>query len=225
MDNKPKSSEEIAAAYDSQPWWYDLRGFFILTLSYNSTITRQIRFFFSNFGTKHLEVACGTGTLLDLILKYRKWKKLPEVQIEGIDYAQPMLEGAQRRFKNQSNIKLRQADVAHLPYSDNFFDTANIANSIHCFPEVDGALKDIFRVLKPEGTLAVNVLLHPRGIWPFGGIARRINRWGIKKGILYKPYHIEEIKQHYLNNKFEILSESLSGNCYFVLARKPKLDE
>ena len=28
-----KSREEIALAYKSEPWWYDLRGFFILTFA------------------------------------------------------------------------------------------------------------------------------------------------------------------------------------------------
>ncbi len=59
-----KSRDEIAAAYASPPWWYDVRGFFILTFAYNSTIGRQLRFFGANFGPRHLEVACGTGTLL-----------------------------------------------------------------------------------------------------------------------------------------------------------------
>jgi len=66
-----KSREEIAAAYDSQPWWYDLRGFFILTFAYNSTLTHQLRFFAPNFGARHLELACGTGTLLEMVLRWR----------------------------------------------------------------------------------------------------------------------------------------------------------
>src|SRR5207253_7871264 len=39
-----KSREEIAAAYSSPPLWYDIRGFFILTFAYNSTLPRQLRF-------------------------------------------------------------------------------------------------------------------------------------------------------------------------------------
>ena len=93
-----KSREEIAAAYDSQPWWYDLRGFFILTFAYNSTLTHQLRFFAPNFGARHLELACGTGTLLEMVLRWRKWKKQPDVSIVGVDYAEPMLAGAERRF-------------------------------------------------------------------------------------------------------------------------------
>ena len=35
---KGKTRDEIAEAYSSEPWWYDIRGFFILTFAYNSTI-------------------------------------------------------------------------------------------------------------------------------------------------------------------------------------------
>ena len=37
-----KSAEEIAEAYKSEPWWYDVRGFFILTFAYNSTDRKSV---------------------------------------------------------------------------------------------------------------------------------------------------------------------------------------
>lgn len=216
-----KTRDEIAAAYKSEPWWYDVRGFFILTFAYNSTLGTQLRFFGPHFGAEHLEVACGTGTLLELILRWRKWKKLPPAHIVGIDYAESMLAGAMHRFRNEPNIDLQHADAAALPFENNHFDTANIANSIHCFPDVDGALRDILRVLKPGGTLAANVLLYPRGPWPFKGIAEKINRWGMQKGILYTPYTQEDIRQRVLDAGFEMASETVSGNCYNLMVRKP----
>jgi ubiquinone/menaquinone biosynthesis C-methylase UbiE len=218
-----KTRDEIAAAYSSPPWWYDVRGFFILTFAYNSTLWRQLRFFAPNFGARHLEVACGTGTLLELVLRWRRLKGLAETAVVGVDYAETMLAGARRRFARWANVELRRADAAKLPYPDCAFDTANIANSIHCFPDVQGALSDIFRVLKPGGSLAVNVLLYPRGPWPFRQIADRLDRWGIQKGILYTPYTREEIRRRIEREGFAILSESVSGNCYDVLARKPRL--
>lgn len=219
--SKTKSRDQIAAAYDSPPWWYDIRGFFILIFAYNSSLGQQLRFFGPHFGEKHIEVACGTGTLLQLLLRWRARRKLPEVDIVGIDYAQAMLAGAIRRFKNWPRIDLRQADAADLPFPDATFDTANIANSVHSFPDVDGALREVFRVLKPGGTLAANVLLHPRGPWPLKSIARRINRWGMGKGILYTPYDRADIHNHILKAGFEVVSEDVFGNCYNVLARKP----
>lgn len=217
-----KTREEIAHAYRAEPWWYDIRGFFILTFAYNSTLTGQLRWFGPNFGLRHLEVACGTGTLLELVLRWRWWKRLPRPPaLVGIDYAESMLAGARHRFSGNSSMEFIHADVAELPLATNSFDTANVANAIHCFPDVDGGLREVHRVLKPGGTMAANVLLNPRGVWPFRGIAQRINTWGMRKGILYTPYERDEIRRRIVSAGFEIVKEVVSGNCFNVLARKP----
>jgi len=221
MSAAVKSRDEIAAAYDSPPWWYDIRGFFILTFAYNSTLTHQLRFFAPHFGPRHLEVACGTGTLLSILLRWRALTGRPRVQIAGVDYADSMLAGARRRFARRDDIELRHADVAALPYPEALFDTINVANAIHCFPDVDGGLKDMLRVLKPGGTMAVNALLYPRTIWPFNAIAKRLDDWGIRKGILVTPYERDDMRARIVNAGFEIVSEDVSGNCYDVVARKP----
>lgn len=216
-----KTADEIALAYKSEPWWYDVRGFFILTFAYNSTLWQQLRFFGPNFGPRHLEMACGTGTLLELILRWRRWKNLPTVDITGVDYAEAMLAGAIHRFRNWPGLLFKHADAAAMPFDDDSFDTANIANSVHCFPEVDSALRGMFRVLKPGGTLAANVLLYPRGFAPLRAIANRINNWGIRKGILYTPYEQDEIRERFLAVGFQIRQESVTGNCYNLLVMKP----
>lgn len=217
-----KTRDEIAQAYKSEPWWYDLRGFFILTFAYNSTLPEQLRFFGANFGPRHLEVACGTGTLLEMVLRWRRWKKLPPSQIIGVDYAESMLAGALHRFRKQPELVFQHADAADLPFETTSFDTANIANSVHCFPDVAGALSGVLRVLKPGGRLAANVLLYPRGTGTLANIATRINDWGMKKGILYRPYHAKEVRDLLLAAGFEIESEATSGNCLNITARRPR---
>lgn len=216
-----KDRDQIAEAYKSEPWWYDVRGFFILTFAYNSTIGTQLKFFGSNFGDHHLEVACGTGTLLKMMIKWRERKGLSSGKVVGVDYAQSMLAGARQRFKDNRNVAIVHADAAQLPYDANTFDTANIANSIHCFPTVDAALVDILRVLKPGGTLAANVLLYPQGVAPLKKIAEKINVWGMKKGILYKPFRKEDVEDLLVKSGFEIGTNFVSGNTWNVIAKKP----
>lgn len=216
----PKTREEIALAYKSQPWWYDIRGFFILTFAYNSTLPAQLRFFGPNFGPRHLEVACGTGTLLKLILDWRRWKRLPEVDIVGVDYAESMLAGAQHRFRGRAHIKFVHADVANMPFDEASFDTANVANALHCLPEVDASLRGIQRTLKPGGIMAANVLMPPRGSWVLRRLATAINRWGVRKGILVATYERDDIRCRIVKAGFEIVTESVSGNCYNVLAKR-----
>ena len=216
-----KSKEEIAAAYSSEPWWYDVRGFLILTFAYRSTLWAQVKFFSDNMRAHHLEVAIGTGTLFDIILKWRKWKHLGAMHVVGIDYAEPMLAGAFKRFAGVPDVELEKADVGALPFTDNSFDSANIANAVHCFPDVDAGFREVFRVLKPGSALAANVLLYPRGPQPFRWIAEQINAWGIRKGILFSPYQADDIQRRLIACGFEIRSETVSGNTYQVLAAKP----
>lgn len=218
----PKSRDEIARAYSSEPWWYDVRGFLILTFAYRSTLWNQLRFFGPNIGERHLEVAIGTGTLFELVLGWRRRKRLPIARVTGVDYAESMLAGAMHRFRKHPEIELLHADVAAMDLPDAAFDTANVANAVHCFPDVEGALRGIHRVLKPGGRLAANVLLYPRGPAPLRGIAQRINDWGIRKGILYTPYEQDDIRARFLAAGFRIDREEVSGNCLNLLAVKPQ---
>lgn len=216
-----KNRDEIAEAYSSPPWWYDIRGFLILTFAYNSTLGTQLRFFGPNMGSDHLEIACGTGTLLEMTLKWRRRRGLPETRVVAVDYAESMLDGARKRFAATDSVTVRHADAADLPFDDGSFDTVGIANSVHCFPDVNGAIREALRVLKPGGTLAANVLLYPRTVQPFRTIAGRINDWGMRKGILTTPYAAEDIRARLVNTGFEVLQERVSGNCYNLLLRRP----
>ncbi len=216
-----KTYEDIAAAYRSPPWWYDTRGFFILTFAYHNSLPAQLRFFGRNMGPRHLEVACGTGTLLAMALRWRRWKGMPDSRVVGLDCAESMLAGAVRRFRRRPEVELRRGDAVDLPFPADSFDTVNLANSFHCLPAVDPVLAEVLRVLRPGGTLAANVLLHPRGRQPLRGIAGLINRWGIRKGILHATYARDDALRRLAEAGFELVSESVSGSCLDVLARKP----
>jgi SAM-dependent methyltransferase len=210
----------VDEAYASEPWWYDARGFLILTFAYRSTLPQQIRFFAGNISAQHLEAAIGSGTLFDLILKYRRWKKMPPVKIVGFDYAPQMLAGAKKRFEKRPEIQLIQADAAHLSFPNNSFDSINIANAFHCLPEPEVSLKEMHRVLKAGGKLAGNCLLYPRENGLGGRLANRINRWGQRKGILNRPYTCLEIQQMLRIAGFQIVYENIVGNCYDFIAVK-----
>jgi ubiquinone/menaquinone biosynthesis C-methylase UbiE len=210
MENKISIQE----AYSSEPWWYDFRGFLILTFAYRHTLPAQLKLFGNNMSSSHLEVAVGSGTMLELILKWRKWKHFPEVEITAFDYAVSMLKGAQNRFANNLKIHLYHADAAHLPFENNLFKTANIANAIHCLPEIEKSLSEIYRVMENGGTLAGNCLLEPTGRSFLDLIARKINKWGVKKGILQRPYHLLQV------SGFQLMSEKKVGNCFDFIARK-----
>jgi ubiquinone/menaquinone biosynthesis C-methylase UbiE len=212
--------EQIDEAYSSDPWWYDVRGFLILTFAYRTTLPAQIRLFASHMGNHHLEAAIGTGTLFEMILKWRQWKKLPKIEITGFDYAERMLAGARKRFKKETQLGLLRADAAALPLPKDSFDTASIANAIHCLPDVAGSFQELHRVLKPGGTVTGNCLLEPKGQGFMDRLSRKINIWGMKKGILHRPYQASEVLELLHTTGFEIQFQEVAGNCLNFVARK-----
>ncbi|MCB9027288.1 MAG: methyltransferase domain-containing protein [Bdellovibrionaceae bacterium] len=220
LNYEESTVRSVEEAYSSEPWWYDARGFLILTFAYNDTLIHQIKHFALNIKNQHLEVAIGSGTFLDLVLKYRRWKKMPSVQISGFDYSKSMLQAAVHRFRNQKNIELQLADAAKMPYKDNQFDSISCANAIHSFPDIQNSMKECYRVLKPGGVFVGNCLIPPRGFWVFKWTANRINKWGQKKGILHRSYEQTEIRVLLNEVGFTILEEELRGNCLSFITTK-----
>lgn len=218
-----KDKGSIDTAYSSDPWWYDLRGFFILTFSYRSTLPSQVGLFSRNIRENHLEAAIGSGTLFDLILKWRAFTRAPRARIVGFDYAERMLNGARSRFGKNPQVQLVREDAAALSFEGETFDSANIANSIHTFPEIEPSLREIYRVLRRGGTLAGNCLLYPRGQGLMDRLATSINNWGMKKGILHRPYYADEIRHILRSTGFRISWERIKGNSYDFVAEKPEL--
>jgi ubiquinone/menaquinone biosynthesis C-methylase UbiE len=214
-------AEKVARAYSSPNWWYDLRGFLILHLSYRDGLVPLVNFFASNGSARHLEIAVGSGSFLELVMVCRKLQRRPALRGVAMDYAPSMLSGAVRRLKREHGWTVERADAAHLPYASESFETANIANALHSIPDAAGAVAEVYRVLRPGGTLAVNVVLVPRGGKISRWIADRIARWGMRKGILVRPYEENEIRQLFVSRGFEVLKTRIRGNDYCLLAQKP----
>lgn len=220
-------SEEIAhrTGYESPSWWYDIRGFFILKLAYRGSLLRQIRFFrtqlLRSHGGRHLEAAIGSGTLFSMVLKATGGHASRPVEIVGFDYADQMLAGALRRFGSRPDVLLMAADAHKLPFQDQYFETISIANAIHCFSKIETAMEEFFRVLKPGGTLATNVLLVPGGSSIQRKIADRINRWGMKKGILHSAYEANQFREIAKRAGFQIVGDDIQGNGLFLVLKRP----
>ncbi len=220
-----EEKREHRTGYESPSWWYDIRGFFILKLAYRGSLWKQVSFFKknmeSNRGGAHLEAAIGSGTLFSMVLFALGHRRRAVKEIVGFDYADQMLQGALRRFGKDARIRLLAADVHKLPFADGSFQTANVANAIHCFSRIEEALSEIFRVLQPGGLLATNVLLNPRGLRVQRWMANRINRWGQKKGILYRTYEAEEFLTLVKQAGYLVVVDEIQGNGLFLVLKRP----
>ena len=95
-----------------------------------------------------LDVACGTGLLLD-ILAHRS----DDPELVGIDRVPAMLGEAKRRLSRRAT--LLEGDAAKLPFDDAGFQLVVSTNAFHYFPDAEGALREIRRVLSPAGNLII----------------------------------------------------------------------
>ena len=48
-----------------------------------------------------------------------------------------------------------QADVAKLPFAEDTYDLVTAVETVYFWPDIDGAFKEIFRVLKHQGVFAI----------------------------------------------------------------------
>jgi demethylmenaquinone methyltransferase / 2-methoxy-6-polyprenyl-1,4-benzoquinol methylase len=97
-----------------------------------------------------LDVACGTG---DLSLELQKSGK---AKVVGTDFCRPMLAVARKKNqKNQTTIPYVEGDGMNLSFADDTFDAVTIAFGLRNFSNWLDGLKELRRVLKPGGKLAI----------------------------------------------------------------------
>jgi len=93
-----------------------------------------------------LEVAVGTG------LNFHTYP--PDVRLIGIDISEEMLAIARARARGLGRkVELRQGDAQALPLIDATFDTVVCTVGLCAIPNIDAALDEMTRVLKPDGKL------------------------------------------------------------------------
>jgi SAM-dependent methyltransferase len=110
-----------------------------------------------------LEVGCGPGELSERIAR-----ELGSTVV-AVDASERMVDLARSR-----GVDARVGDVQELPFADGAFDCAVAAWMLYHVPDVDGALRELARVVRPGGRLVVatNYLDHLRelrelvGAWP-----------------------------------------------------------
>ncbi len=94
-----------------------------------------------------LDVACGTGDLSLTLFE------TTGVRVVATDFCRPMLEIA--AGKMPGSVKLVEADALSLPFLDQSFEAVTIAFGLRNFSNVEIGLKELFRVVKPQGWVAV----------------------------------------------------------------------
>ena len=102
-----------------------------------------------------LDVACGTG----VVARTAAAKTRSSEQVTGADVNGPMLGAAAGFAENVglSDIQWIECDAADMPFSDEIFDVTFCQQGLQFMPDKAGALREMARVTKPAGRLALSV--------------------------------------------------------------------
>lgn len=109
-----------------------------------------------------LDAGCGNGNLLLRALKKEKGRGDDgqlALQAVGMDFSGNMLGRAADRAGDDGRAAFLRGSVTSLPFRDGSFDHVVSSGVLTCLPHIKAAataLREFYRILKPEGTLAVD---------------------------------------------------------------------
>ena len=99
-----------------------------------------------------LDIATGTGDLAINLAETNATK------IIGLDISSGMLDIGKEKIKKKnlvSKIDMVLGDSENMPFEDNSFDAVTVAFGVRNFETLENGLKEIYRVLKPNGTFVI----------------------------------------------------------------------
>ncbi|MFP4557107.1 MAG: bifunctional demethylmenaquinone methyltransferase/2-methoxy-6-polyprenyl-1,4-benzoquinol methylase UbiE [Bacteroidales bacterium] len=163
---------------------------------------RLIKRLLKNKPINVLDVATGTGDLAIALAK-----KESNIKVTGIDIAQNMLLVGKKKVETaglRKRISLCKGSSEKLPFEKDNFDAAMVAFGVRNFENPLKGLKEIFRVVKNNGSLFVLEFTSPKN-WLFKFIYRvyflRVLPWigrkvsGHKTAYSYLPNSVQEFAE------------------------------
>lgn len=181
MSDKMYFYERFANEFDSKMNMYDTNK--RLHVFYNELLTEDIT------NKKLLDAGCGTGW-------FSKYACDRNALVTSMDLG----EGLLGRVATKCNSERVVGSILEIPFAENTFDIVVSSEVIEHTPDPKRAISELFRVLKPGGTLVLSV---PNKFWYF-------SIW-IANKLKLRPYDgyenwqgWNELKKCLLSNGFEI---------------------
>ena len=98
-----------------------------------------------------LDVGCGGGRTVSKLAAIATQGK-----VYGVDYSDESVAATKRtnaQWIDRGRVEVRHGSVSQLSFPDNIFDLVTAVETHFWWPNLPGDMREIFRVLKPGGTL------------------------------------------------------------------------
>ena len=160
-DQEMKKMSSLEKTY----WWH---------VGKTKIVAELIRPIIGNFqNPKILDVGCGTGSLTKSLT--------PFGDVYGFDIS----ETAVYFCRQQGLYNIKVGDINNLPYEDNFAEIIVCSDMLEHVDDDIHALKELYRVLKPNGRLVITVPAH-KFLWSVHDEALSHRRRYTKRELNYK---------------------------------------
>src|SRR5438874_11015183 len=102
------------------------------------------------------DLGCGTGQISEALAPC-------VARVIAVDESGPMLAAAEERLESHKNVELRTGTIESLPIADGELDVAVLFLVAHFITDPAKVMREIRRVLKPDGRLLiVDLISHDR---------------------------------------------------------------
>ncbi len=99
------------------------------------------------------EIACGGGHFLKKYASHTRY-------VAGLDLSEVQVKLAKRNLKNRiraGTAEIVSGDASKLPWADDRYSAVTVMGSIMGFPEPLESLKEMYRVLRPDGRVVISI--------------------------------------------------------------------
>lgn len=176
----------VVSVYESL--WRRLGYFVASSRSFEREVQTILRLQRGRQTERVLDLACGTGIFT------RPLAHQARGIVIGLDLSWPMLSHARRLLEREGlqNVVLMRGTAFRLPFIASAFPYINCCGALHLFDQPELALKEIERVLHPEGHLSVQTTIRPEHA---GGVAYLLERL-IRFGFFNESELHERVRLH-----------------------------
>lgn len=200
--SEAQAAEQVREMFSSIAPRYDLLNH-VLSMNvdrlwWNRT-ARKFTHILKNPSASVLDLCCGTG---DMTFALYRHASEPKPEMTGADFSAAMLDRAREKGTGKP-IEWVEADALHMPFADESFDLVTSAFGFRNLANYDAGLREIHRVLRPNGEIGILDFSEPKGAFGhlyrfyFKNILPKIGTMisGVKGPYAYLPASVERFPE------------------------------